>query len=590
MASNETQMNGPEKFDFVIVGGGAAGCVLANRLSGLPQAPNVCLIERGPTNTDSRKSVSIAAAVSFNFICEEQRDLWLQYYSECEKELNGRRCDCRRGTGLGGSGAINGMQFVRGQPQDFDRWAKDDFCSELWSYEKCLPYFKLLENYSPGIEIRDSIDAEADSQCVKTLHQTRGFDGPVKITSGRLSNRQFSKSPIFPAFIRAGLQAGHKYNPNHNGTNQEGIGWLDANASGGYRQSPSRCYLLPALSRKNLTIISGALVTRIILKDKRAIGVEYIKADCGTDDKQIVKANTEVILCGGAYNSPQLLMLSGIGDPVSLMKVGIQPLHELTGVGRNMMDHLQLFVLQHTCRHPELSFAPGDWTNDFSDQMIEQWELAKDGCGASNQYEAMCFFKTNDNQTTSNMQGVIAPSIFNSSCHVNAGITLGLVNQRPQSVGRLTLRSKNPADNPILEHNYFSHPEDIREFVDAIQIGRKILSQPAFAEYVGEELLPGPNCTSDMSLDQVARSYATSGWHACGTCRMGDPDTAPTPEAARKLVVDAEFRVCGLRGLRVVDASVMPSIISGNLFASVLMIAERAADFISATYKYKLTI
>jgi choline dehydrogenase len=573
-------------FDYVIVGAGSAGCVLANRLSGLPQAPSVCLIERGPANTDSRWNVSIAAGYSFNIFCEHQRDLWLQYHSEPEKELNGRRIVCRRGIGWGGSSAINCMQFTRGQPHDFDRWAKDEYCSELWSYEKCLPYFKRLESYSAGIDLDDSIDPEADSKCLQTLSESRGFDGPMKITSGRLVNRKLSKCPYYPAFIRAGIQAGHRYNPNQNGHNQEGIGWFDANIGGGFRQSTSRCYLLPALSRKNLTVISDALVTRVIFNDKQATGVEFIYADCETGEKQIVKANKEVLLCGGAYNSPQLLMLSGIGDPVALRNVGIQPLHELPGVGRNMRDHLQLCTVQHATRHPELSFSPGDWQSDWVNRMLAKWEVTKDGWGATNNFEAINFFKSSDRQKTSNMQGVIAPSIFDPTCklRLSAGITFGLVNQRPLSVGRLKLRSKNPGDNPVIEHNYFSCPEEVREFVDALQIGRKLLSQPALAEYIGEELSPGPKVTSDAMLEQVVRTSATSCFHTCGTCRMGNPDAAPTPEAARQLVVDAELRVCGLKGLRVVDASVMPSITSGNIFAPVLMIAERAADFIASAH------
>ena len=570
------------EFDFVIVGAGAAGCVLANRLSALPHGPSVCLIERGPAHTDSRWNVAMAAAISYNKAYENQRDLWLRYLSEPEKELNNRRIDCPRGVGWGGTTAVNGMVFVRGQPQDFDRWATHEYCSQLWSYEKCLPYFKRLESYTPGFDLEHAIDVEAEVGCMKTHSQYRGFDGPIKVSSGRYTNQNYSKCPYFPEFIRAGIQAGHKYNPDYNGIVQEGIGWMDANISGGLRQTSSRCYLLPAISRSNLIVISESVVCRVILEEKRAVGVEYIGSK---GEKRIVNATKEVILSGGAYNSPQLLMLSGIGDPAELRKAGIEPLHELPGVGRNLMDHLH-FPLMYATRHPEFSFAPGDWktTNTWANRMRAQWECNRDGQGASNHIEACHFFKTNELQTTANMECALMSSKVDvypdGNFYFNSGMSVLLINERPPSIGRLALRSKTPTDDPLIEQNYFSDPKEIREFVDAIHIVRKVFAQPALAEYIGEELLPGPNFPN---IEQFIRMASTSCFHPCGTCRMGDPDAAPTPEVAHQLVVDAELRVCGLRGLRVVDASVMPSITSGNINAPTLMIAERAADFIAST-------
>ena len=354
--------------------------------------------------------------------------------------------------------------------------------------------------------------------------------------------------------------------------------------SEGIRQSASRCYLLPALSRKNLNVVSNATVSRILLQNKRAVGVEYINLNGETNS---VKATKEVLLCGGAYNSPQLLMLSGIGDPTTLSKVGIESLHELPGVGRNLQDHL--FVsLMSDIRRPELSFQPNNWSNEWSDRMRAQWESQKAGWGSTNLVETVLFLKSNEQQSTANMECVVAPMSFSmqpdGSFYFNHGITSYSIQERPVSTGLLTLRSKNPADNPIIENNYLSDPSEIREFVDSIKLLRKVLLQPALAEYISEEMSPGPQVTSDEALEKYVRAASSTCFHPCGTCRMGDPDMAPTLEARRQLVVDAELRVCGLSGLRVVDASVMPSITSGNTHAPVLMIAERAADFIAASY------
>ena len=358
---------------------------------------------------------------------------------------------------------------------------------------------------------------------------------------------------------------------------------MDANVSDGVRQSASRCYLLPALSRTNLTVVSNSIVSRIILQDKRAVGVEYIDSN---NENHIVKATKEVLLCGGAYNSPQILMLSGFGDPATLQKLGIEPLHELLGVGRNLQDHLNLDLITGV-RRPEHSFQPNNWRNDWTDRMRAQWEYEKAGWGSTNQNEACFFFKTNERQTTANMECVIAPMYLavqpDESFHYNPGFTTKFIQERPTSRGRLTLRSQFPADDPIIENNFLSDSTEIREFVDSINIMSKLLLQPALAELIGEELSPGPQVTSDEALEKYVRAASSSCFHPCGTCRMGDPDAAPTPEAARQLVVDTELRVCGLSGLRVVDASVMPSITSGNIHAPTLMIAERAADFIASS-------
>lgn len=293
-----------------------------------------------------------------------------------------------------------------------------------------------------------------------------------------------------------------------------------------------------------------------------------------------MRANKEVILCGGVYNSPQVLMLSGIGDPAALRQVGIEPLHELPGVGRNLQDHLR-FAVKCTNRRPELSFSPGNWQTEWANRIKTEWEKSRSGWAASNNLEACLFFRTNSSHRTANIECCPIASSTQSSKY-GTGLSADIVNERPKSFGRVTLRSNDPADDPVIVHNYFSEAEDIREMVDAIAIVRRVLNQAALSEYVGEELLPGPNL-SEAALEQFVRTTATSCFHACGTCRMGDPDAAPTTEEALQLVVDAELRVCGLSGLRVVDASVMPSVTSGNTNAATLMIAERAADLISST-------
>ena len=248
-ASLEAKPIPQKEFDFVIVGAGSAGCVLANRLSGLPQAPSVCLIERGPLNTDGRWNVAMPAGAVYSKNHENARDLWLQYKSEPLKALSRRRIDCSGGTGLGGTSAVNFMQFVRGQPQDFDHWSKEDYCGPLWSNENCVPYsyFKKLETFLLGFEFATSIDSDAERECALHLKEFRGFDGPVKVTNGRILNRQYSKCPYYPAFIRAAVQAGHKFNPDFNGASQKGVSWMDTTTFNGIRQSASRCYLQPAL-------------------------------------------------------------------------------------------------------------------------------------------------------------------------------------------------------------------------------------------------------------------------------------------------------------------------------------------------------
>ena len=576
----------PDTFDFVIVGAGSAGCVLASRLSALPQAPSVCLIERGPSHTDNRWNVAMPLGFRYNLSFANQPDMWLRTLSVPEKQLDGRRVECARGSGWGGGSIANGMAFVRGQPDDFENWAKEHFCTERWSFDQCLQYFKRIESYTSGIEEADTIDYETEMECSNKIPDYRGFEGPMNVVNCRVLNRKFSKCPYSLAFIRAGIQAGHKYNPDCNGTEQEGVGWVDLNISDvtGFRQSASRCYLLPALSRKNLTVLSNAFVSRVILEDKRAVGVEFYDTK---GSEHIVKARKEIILSAGALSSPQILMLSGIGDPEELRKVGIDPIHMLPGVGRTMQDHT-LLVLNYETRRPEFSYPHCDWktiNTEWTDRVQTQWETSKDGQGVTTFVETIMHFKTNAHVRTPNMKVAmlnLRPEAQpNGAVHFKPGMSAYFHNQCPLSEGSLKLFSKSVFDDPIIELNYFTEQSEIREFIDGVNVVRNVLSQSAIAEYIGHELFPGAQVSSDAELEKFIRSTAKSGFHWTGTCRMGDPDAAPTPEAARKLVVDAELRVCGLNGLRVVDASVMPSITSANIHASVLMIAERASDFIA---------
>ena len=527
-----------EKYDFVIVGGGSAGCVLANRLSADP-ATRVLVLEAG--RPDSLWDVYVHMPAALSFPIGSKRYDWC-YESEPEPFMGGRRVSHARGKILGGSSSINGMIFQRGNPLDFEKWASDAGL-EHWDYAHCLPYFKRMET------------------CLEGADEFRGGDGPLVVERGPATN------PLFSAFLEAAQQAGYPLTDDVNGFRQEGFATFDRNVHRGRRLSAARAYLHPVLKRPNLDLTCRALVTRILFEGTRAVGVEYAK---GSGLERVY--GSEVLLCGGAINSPQLLQLSGIGDPDHLRSVGVEVVHELPGAGENLQDHLEVYV-QHACTQP-ISVAPAmRWRN--RPWVGFQWLFFRRGPGATNHFEAGGFARSNDDVDYPNLMLHFLPLAIRYDGTQPAGGHGYQVHVGPMSSdarGTVRITSSIPRVHPALRFNYLSTAQDRCEWVEAIRCARHILGRPAFAEYDGGEISPGSNIETDQQiLDWVARDAETALHPSC-TCRMGADELS---------VVDPQsLRVHGLDGLRVVDASVMPYVTNGNIYAPVMMVAEKAADLI----------
>ncbi|MCS7006802.1 MAG: choline dehydrogenase [Thermoleophilia bacterium] len=525
-------------WDVVIVGGGSAGCVLANRLSADP-ATRVLVLEAG--RKDALWDVYIHMPAALSFPIGNRRYDWC-YTSEPEPAMGGRRVAHARGKVLGGSSSINGMIFQRGNPLDYEKWASQPGL-ERWSYAHCLPYFKRMET------------------CLAGADAYRGGDGPLIVERGPAS------SPLFRAFFEAVQQAGYELTSDVNGYRQEGFAAFDRNLHRGRRLSAARAYLHPVLRRPNLEVRCRTFVTRVLLEGTRAVGVEV------THGRTLERVPAgEVILCGGAINSPQLLQLSGIGDPDHLRSVGVTPAHELPGVGENLQDHLEVYV-QHACTKP-VSVAPAlKWRN--RPWVGLRWLLFRSGPGATNHFEAGGFVRSNDDVAYPNLMFHFLPLAIRYDGSQPAGGHGYQVHVGPMSSdarGFVRIRSGDPRVYPALRFNYLSTEQDRREWVEAVRCARHILGQPAFADYDGGELSPGPGVETDEEiLDWVARDAETALHPSC-TCRMGLDELA--------VVHPDTLRVHGLEGLRVVDASVMPFITNANIYAPVIMIAEKAADLI----------
>jgi choline dehydrogenase len=525
-------------YDVVIVGGGSAGCVLANRLSADP-ATRVLVLEAG--RPDSLWDVYIHMPAALSFPIGNPRYDW-RYATEPEPSLGGRRVAHARGKVLGGSSSINGMIFQRGNPLDYERWAAEPGL-ERWSYAHCLPYFKRMET------------------CLAGADEYRGGEGPLVVERGPATN------PLFAAFFAAVQQAGYELTADVNGYRQEGFARFDRNIHRGRRLSAARAYLHPVRRRPNLEVRCRAFVTRILLEGTRAVGVEVA---AGRRTERISAG--EVILCGGAINSPQLLQLSGVGDPEHLRSVGVEPVHELPGVGQNLQDHLEVYV-QHACTKP-VSVAPALlWRN--RPWVGFRWLFFRRGPGATNHFEAGGFVRSNDEVAYPNLMFHFLPLAIRYDGTQPAGGHGYQVHVGPMSSdarGWVRITSPDPRVHPALRFNYLSTAQDRREWVEAVRCARHILGQPAFAEYDAGELSPGPGVETDEEiLAWVARDAETALHPSC-SCRMGLDELA---------VVDPDtLRVHGLQGLRVVDASVMPSITNANIYAPVVMIAEKAADLI----------
>jgi choline dehydrogenase len=525
-------------YDYVIIGAGSAGCVLAARLSEDPEC-KVLLLEAGPAD----KSWQIHMPAGIGNLLGSDRFNW-NYLSEPEPYLNNRRLTHPRGRVLGGSSSINGMVYVRGHAHDYNHWAQAGCVG--WSYANVLPYFKRAEHHELAGD------------------EYHGGEGPLRVTRPKLQSSQLGD-----AFVQAAVEAGYPFTNDVNGHQQEGFGPIDRTTYQGKRWSTARAYLDPARSRSNLRIITGALVLQIVLEHNKAIGVSYVQSG----KTEYAAVSREVILCGGAINSPQVLQLSGVGSPKTLVAAGITVRHALPGVGENLNDHPDI-VIQNRCKLPVSIYnaarAPQKWLTGL------QWFFNHSGLASSNQFEAGGFMRSKAGIEHPDLQLTFMPlAVVPGSVEIIAehAFQVHIDLMRPKSRGHVRVKSSDPKQPPSILFNYLSDPADREDFRAGVRLTREILAQSAMKPYAGEELFPGIDVSSDDAIDAWLCKAVETCYHPVGTCKMG---AARDPMA----VVDAELRVHGLEGLRVVDASIMPSIVSGNTNAPTIMIAEKASDMI----------
>jgi choline dehydrogenase len=527
-----------EAADYIIVGAGSAGCVLADRLSA-DGKHKVVLLEFG----GSDRSIFIQMPAALAYPMNTKRWNW-GYESEPEPHLNGRRLNCPRGKGLGGSSSINGLVYVRGNALDFERWKEDEGATG-WGYTDVLPYFKRAEGRDEG------------------GNEYRGGDGPLSTSYGPLDN------PLHQAWLDAAQQAGYSLTEDYNGYAQEGFGRMDMTVRNGTRCSAAKAYLYEARKRPNLHVIEHALATRIIFEGTRAVGMEYEQAG----KMHQLRAAREVILSGGPINSVQLLKLSGIGPAEELQRHGIAVRADRPGVGANLQDHLE-FYFQMACTQPITLYGKA---NLLGKAMVgAQWLFGRSGTGASNQFESCGFIRSRAGIKYPDIQYHFFPMAINydgSSLATEHGFQAHVGPMRSKSRGTVTLKSADPHDKPKILFNYMSHPDDWVDMRACVRLTREIFQQPAFAPYRGREIQPGADCVTDDQIDAFIAEHVESALHPSCTCKMGSPRD---PMA----VVDPELRVIGVQGLRVVDSGVMPSITTGNLNAPTIMIGEKGADHI----------
>ncbi|HAV68076.1 MAG: choline dehydrogenase [Pseudomonadota bacterium] len=524
------------EFDYVIVGAGSAGAALAHRLSESGDH-SVRVLEYG----GSDNSIFIKMPTAFSIPMNMKRYDW-GFHSEKEPGLKGRSLHQARGKVLGGSSSINGLVYVRGCAGDFEEW--EELGAAGWGYQDVLPYFKRGED------------------CVYGGDAYRGDQGGLTTCNGNNM-----KNPLYRAFIKAGEQAGYGYTEDYNGYRQEGFGRMDMTVRDGVRCSTAMAYLKPAMNRPNLDIQTHALTTRVIMDGKTAVGVEYRQGG----KTRRVRARKEVILSASSFNSPKLLMLSGIGPADHLKEHGIEVVHDLPGVGRNLQDHLEVWVQQECTQKITLN----SWLGPLAKAWIgANWLFLKRGLGTSNQFESNGYIRSRAGMKYPDIQfhflaGAIAYD--GSSAFKGHGFQVHLGANKPKSRGWVKLKSADPEAPPEIVFNYFAEEEDKEAFRAGLRWTREIFAQPALDEYRGKEVSPGPDVQTDAQIDQWLAETAETAYHPAGSCRMGTDAMA---------VVDPECRVHGVRNLRVVDSSIMPTVTNGNLNAPTIMIGEKAADHI----------
>jgi choline dehydrogenase len=526
-----------ERFDYVIVGAGSAGCVLADRLTA-DGTRRVLVLEYG----GSDRSIFIQMPSALSIPMNMPKYNWF-YHTEPEPHLNGRRMHTPRGKVLGGSSSINGLVYIRGNPLDFERWAGEGATG--WSYRDVLPYFIRAEAREEG------------------GNEYRGAAGKLQTRYGTLSN------PLHAAWLAAAREAGYPHTPDVNGFQQEGFGRMDMTVGHGRRCSAANAYLRPAMSRPNLKVATHALATRIVFEERRARALEYSQGG----GARRVEVNAEVILCGGPVNSPQLLKLSGVGPAAELRSLGIDVVRDLPGVGENLQDHLE-FYFQVACKEPITLYSSLDlWSRAL---IGARWLLRKDGLGATNHFETCGFIRSRPGVRYPDIQYHFLPMAVaydGSTLAKEHGFQAHVGPMRTKSRGWVRLASADPRDKPRIFFNYLSQPDDWAEMRACVRLTREIFAQRAFDRYRGREIQPGADVQSDEQIDEFIRAKVESAYHPSCSCKMGG-DGDPLA------VVDPETKVRGVDGLRVVDSSIMPSITTGNLNAPTIMIAEKAADHI----------